>query len=153
MHTSFQKSTLRRNIKWIDLDIECKTAINNLILVVYVVRKRQKKGTGNYQIRDAFAILGNDWLPVSHGAAEWTRSRGGNSGAKKNLHANFPGERVSEGDREVHVILLEFRLKRHSFIPCGRNWPVDFAVSTDDRVPFIIIAVGTGSSFDEDMGK
>lgn len=39
VRVSFQKNTSRRDIKWIDLDIECKTAINNLIPVTYVAKK------------------------------------------------------------------------------------------------------------------
>jgi len=58
VRVSFQKNTSRRGIKWID--IECKTAINNLIPVTCVVEKDKKNRAGNYQIRDAFAILGND---------------------------------------------------------------------------------------------
>lgn len=60
VRASFQKNTSRRDIKWIDLDIECKTAINNLILVTCIAEKDKKNRAGNYQIRDAFAILGND---------------------------------------------------------------------------------------------
>lgn len=85
----------------------------------------KRRGTGNYQIRDAFAILGNDWSSVSRARARGRACvteciRRGSGGAKKNLHANFPSERAgaagSEGDREVHVILPEFRLKRHSLV-------------------------------------
>lgn len=60
VHMSFQKNTSCRDIKWIDLDIKCKSAINNLIPVTCVAEKDKKNRAGNYQIRDAFAILGND---------------------------------------------------------------------------------------------
>lgn len=42
VRVSFQKNTSRRDIKWIDLDIECKTAINNLIPVTYVAKKTKR---------------------------------------------------------------------------------------------------------------
>jgi len=47
-----------RHARRIDTGVE--VAINNPIPVTYVAGKDKTKATGNYQFRDAFAILEND---------------------------------------------------------------------------------------------